>query len=274
MDPRLQLNLFLRSFFLQAGWNFAKYQNFGFAFIMLPVLQRLYKDDPAALSAVMQRYLDTFNTQPVLASFCFGALAKREESIVQAKSVTEYKEQVLEWSGIRRGLSITVASIGDRLFWGTLKPLSLLLAVLIWMLLGVNFFNTSISTDMPDAYVYLAISITFVAYNSIALFVRWKGLKISYNSDEANCFGLTCFDWNRAIYNLKRLGLVFTIALLLFGVYRYFTQMPKQDVYFFSRAVLVLFFVILSFFTRRLRIPNAYLYLAAVVTFSLVCVFI
>ena len=274
MDLHLRLQLFLRSFFLQAGWNFSKYQNLGFAFIMLHVLRRLYKEDPDALPAVMQRYLDTFNTHPVMAAFCFGALAKQEEKVAKAKSITEYNEQVMEYNGIRRGLSITVASIGDRLFWGTLKPLSLLLAIFIWMLLGINFFNTRVLSSFPDVYVYLALVITFISYNAIALFVRWKGLQIGYESNEANCFGLTCFDWNRAIYNLKRVGLVFTALLLLFGVYRYFSQMPKQDVYFLSRTILVLFFVVLSFFTRRFRIPNTYLYLAVVITFSVVCAFV
>ena len=36
-------------------------------------------------------------------------------------------------------------------------------------------------------------------------------------------------------------------------------------------AVIVLFFVMISFVTRKLRIPNMYLYLAAVVVFNLVC---
>ena len=276
MDFRLRLQLFFRSFFLQAGWNFAKYQNLGFAFVMLPVLRRLYKDDPDTIKGVMPRYLDTFNTHPVMASFCFGALAKQEETVAKAKSksVTAYKEEVLEWNGNRRGLSITVASIGDRLFWGTLKPLTLLLAVFIWMLLGINFFNTRILTDFPHVYVYLAVVMAFISYNAVALFVRWKGLQIGYESPENTCFGLTSFDWNRTIYRLKRIGLVFTAVLLLFGVYRYFSQMPKQDVYFLSRAILVLFFVVLSFFTRRMRIPNAYLYLATVITFGAVCAFL
>ena len=30
-----------------------------------------------------------------------------------------------EWNSMKRSLSITTASIGDRLFWGTLKPFTL-----------------------------------------------------------------------------------------------------------------------------------------------------
>lgn len=269
----LQLNLFFRSFFLQAGWNFVKYQNLGFAFVMLPVLRRLYRKDPEVISTVMQRYLDTFNTQPVMASFCFGALAKKERDIAKKQSVTEYKEQVMEWNGIRRGLSITAASIGDRLFWGTLKPLTLLLAIFIWMLLGINFFETRVLQPVPPAYVYIAGLAALLTYNSIAWLVRWKGLSISYKSDESSCYGLTYFDWNRTIYQLKRIGFLCAAVLLVFGAYRYFSQMTYHQNYFILRAVLVLFFIMLSFVTRRLRIPNVYLYLATVVAFSLVCLF-
>ena len=273
MDFRLRINLFLRSFFLQAGWNFAKYQNLGFAFIMLPFLRKLYHQDPEVLPTVMQRYLDTFNTHPVMASFCFGALAKKEEDIAKKQSLTEYKEQILEWNGIRRGLSITAASIGDRLFWGALKPLTLLLAVFIWMFAGINFFETRVLQPLPAVYVYAAILAAFLTYNIIAWWVRWKGLEIGYCNDDSSCFGLTCFDWNRTIYYLKRVGLFCTALLIVFGAYRYFSQMNYRQAYFLSRAVLVLFFVILSFVTRRLRIPNMYLYLTAVVAFSLASLF-
>ena len=111
-----------------------------------------------------------------------------------------------------------------------------------------------------------------MVYNTVAVFVRWQGLRLGYECDEKSCFGLTRFDWNRTIYNAKRLGLVFATGLILFGVYRYFKGV-QVDVDFMARAMLVLFFVIISFVTRRLRIPNVYLYLTAVVIFNVVCLF-
>ncbi len=268
----LRVNMFIRSFFLQAGWNYVKYQNIGFAFVMLPFLRRLYRQDKEVLPTVLQRYLETFNTHPVMASFCFGAMAKQEETVAAARSITDYKEQVTEWLGARRGLSITAASIGDRLFWGTLKPLTLLLAIFIWMLLGINFFEISQPQTPPLLYVFSACGVAFVVYNSVALAVRWQGLRLGYEGDEKNCFGLTRFDWNRTIYQAKRLGIGFAVGLILFGVYRYFNGV-QVDVDFMARALLVLFFVIISFVTRRLRIPNVYLYLTAVVVFNMVCLF-
>ena len=75
----MRFNLFLRSFFLQTGWNYMKYQNLGLTFVMLPFLKETYQNDRDALPSVLQRYLEIFNTQPVMASFCFGALARQEE---------------------------------------------------------------------------------------------------------------------------------------------------------------------------------------------------
>ena len=273
MNRWLQIKLFWHSFFLQAGWNYVRYQNLGFAFVMLPFLRHLYKKDPEIIQTVLQRYLDTFNTHPVMASFCYGALAKKEEIIAQATSVADYKERVQEWTGIRRGLSITAASIGDRLFWGALKPLTLLLAILIWMLQGVNFFETRDIFPQEFSSIYMAPVVAFCVYNVIACFVRWQGLRLGYQNDESSCFGLTYFDWNRTIYHAKRLGLVFASGLILFGLYRYMAHRDVLDVHFVARSILVLFFVLFSFVTHRLRIPNVYVYLMSVLIFTIVCSF-
>ncbi len=273
MNRWMQTQIFFRSFFLQAGWNFVKYQNLGFAFVMLPFLRKLYKDDPDTLSTVLKRYLDTFNTHPVMASYCFGAMAKQEENIAAAKSVTDYKEEVLQWTGSRRGLSITAASIGDRLFWGTLKPLTLLLAILVWMLCGVNFLETK-QLSSPAAWaIFTGPAVAFVLYNTLAWWIRWKGIAISYHADDSSCFGLTRFDWNRAIYHTKRLGLLFTTGLILLGIYFYFSRLPGLDVHFVARGILILFFILLSFITHRFKIPNVYLYLTTVIIFTIVCLF-
>ena len=272
MKFSMRLNMFLRSFFLQTGWNFMKFQNLGLTFVMMPFLKQLYKDDQDALPSVLQRYLENFNTQPVMASFCFGALAKQEEAVARAESLTKFKEKVTEWASIKKSLSITTASIGDRLFWGTLKPLTLLLAISIWILLGVNFFETEPLQPVTAWSAFAAGAAAFLVYNTIALFVRWQGLQIGYESDESSCFGLTRFDWNRTIYNAKRIGICFAVVLILLGVHRYFTDV-RVDIEFIARAVLVLFFIIISFVTRRLRIPNVYLYLTAVIIFNLVCFF-
>ena len=271
MQFKQHLGFFLRSFFLQTGWNFLKYQNLGLFFVMWPFLKKLYQQDRDALPSVVDRYLATFNTQPVLASFCFGALAKQEEIIAQTKTLTAFNEEITEWNSIKRGLTITTASIGDRLFWGTLKPLTLLLALFIWLLLGLHLFEVNPVPNPPLLYVLAASAAAFFTFNAIALFVKWQGIKIGYDTDANGCFGLIKFDWNRTIYNAKMIGLILTIALIALGLYTHFKDFYVGDIQFITRALIVLFFVCISFITRRLRIPNMYLYLAAIAVFNITC---
>lgn len=273
MKFSMHLKLFLRSFFLQTGWNFAKYQNLGLAFVMTPFLKQVYAKDKEALPSVVQRYLENFNTQPTMASFCFGALARQEERMAQVNTLPVYQERLSEWVAIKRALSITSASIGDRLFWGTLKPFTLLFALCIWLLLGVNFFETEMAS-LSLTTVFGAAAVAFCTFNVISLFVKWKGISLSYNAPNNGCFGLTQFDWNKTIYDAKRMGILLSIVLLLWGVYFFVHDLDGLiGIQLITRAVIVLFFVSISLITRDLRIPNMYVYIAAVLIFSLVELF-
>ncbi|MBR2082731.1 MAG: PTS system mannose/fructose/sorbose family transporter subunit IID [Elusimicrobiaceae bacterium] len=274
MNFTMHLRLFLRSLFIQTGWNFTKYQNIGLAFTMYPFLRRIYQHDPEALPSVVDRYLENFNTQPMMASFCLGALARQEERLAQTKTLAAYKERLSEWNGIKRSLSITSASIGDRLFWGTLKPFTLLLALCIWLLVGINFFEIEIPGTFTRWELFGAAAAAFLAFNAIALFVKWQGITLSYHAVNNGCFGLTKFDWNKTIYNAKRIGILISVVLLLWGVYYFVHDLEEfLGVQFITRAVLVLFFVSISLMTRDLRIPNMYVYIAAMLAFSLVSLF-
>lgn len=273
MNFKQQFTFFIRSFFLQTGWNYMKFQNVGFLFVMWPFLKRLYKNDRDALPSVLSRYLATFNTQPVMASFCIGALAKQEELVAQAKTLPQFNEEFSQWISIKRGITITTASIGDRLFWGTLKPFTLLLALFIWIALGINVFEIHFGQQPPLLYTWLACAMAFIAFNTIALFVKWQGIKIGYTVDEKGCFGLTKFDWNRTIYNAKKIGMILVVVMIVLGFYDYLKSYKATDLQFITRAIIVLFFICISFVTRRLRIPNIYLYLAAVAVFNIVCFF-
>ena len=274
MTRWIQWQLFFRSFFLQTGWNFAKYQNLGLAFVMEPFLKKLYQQDRQTLPSVLERYLETFNTQPTMASFCFGALARQEERLANAKTLAEYRERLSEWNSLKRSISITTASLGDRLFWGTLKPFTLLLALFIWLCLNINFFEATPQQTLNYQDVFGACIVVFLTFNIISLFVKWKGLGLSYNAPNNGCFGLTQYDWNRTIYNTKRFGMLLAFALLLGGIYYFLHDLATMlGIGFITRAIIILFFVSISLMTRDLRIPNMYLYIAAMLVFNLVYLF-
>ena len=99
-----------------------------------------------------------------------------------------------------------------------------------------------------------------------------EGIEIAYHAKDSSCFGLIKFDWNKTIYYAKRFGIYLTIGMLLFGTYHFVKDFRAAlDFHFVARLLLILIFIIFSLVTRRLRIPNMYLYLTAVFVFNLVC---
>lgn len=52
LKQRDYLNTTLRSYFLQNGFNYNSYQGTGYLFVILPVLKKIYKDDPEKLKEV------------------------------------------------------------------------------------------------------------------------------------------------------------------------------------------------------------------------------
>jgi PTS system mannose-specific IID component len=113
----------LRSFFLQACWNFQRMQNIGFCFAISPVLRAVYPAREAQQRA-LKRHLEFFNTHPYCASIILGVVAKFEERAAQ-----QGEEGSLEANRIKTGMMGPLAALGDTVFWSMLKPALSLLGV-------------------------------------------------------------------------------------------------------------------------------------------------
>ncbi|HEY7727075.1 MAG TPA: PTS system mannose/fructose/sorbose family transporter subunit IID, partial [Candidatus Eisenbacteria bacterium] len=112
-----------RAVYLQALFTHQRMQGPGFAFSILPALQRLF--GPRERSEALRRHLGYFNTHPVLAGAVLGTVARLEERRARGETVTEERIEA-----VKRGLASPLAALGDPLFWVTLRPLSGLLGVL------------------------------------------------------------------------------------------------------------------------------------------------
>ncbi|HWN82795.1 MAG TPA: PTS system mannose/fructose/sorbose family transporter subunit IID [Candidatus Udaeobacter sp.] len=123
------LRLFLRGLLLQAGWNRERMQGLGFTFALLPWLPR----DPAARPAFIRRHLAYVNTSPPLSGWLLGMVAAEEERLQAEPAPLELEGPAAEvafaarsqartetW---KRRLESPLAAIGDRIFWGWLRPL-------------------------------------------------------------------------------------------------------------------------------------------------------
>ena len=257
--------IFLRTFILQIFWNYRKMQNVGRLLVVLPLLQQLYKDNPQMLKRAVARNLDAFNTNPVMSSYSLGALIKQEEKISSAEPVALLAEE-REWRIISVSTANTAASLGDRLFWATLKPLSLVLLIIVLYTVQIyTLKNLETSKEMLWGAV-MAILISLLVYNIPALIVRYKGLKDSYNGTEDTFYGLIKLNWNKIIYALKTIGQTLTIGIFIYSLYISFAgESLSADV--LTRTALLISFLVLSFWTRKFNIPNVYLYIAATLVF-------
>ena len=263
----------IRSLLLQGFWNSRKMQNIGMLFIMYPYLFELYSSTPKFLKRSIQRNLDAFNTNPVMVSFCLGAVMRQEKVLSQVQNnLNIFYEQEKEWVIVRSSISTTVASLGDRLFWSTLKPLSLVLAFTVLYLGKVYFLNDVLELKGLILPIICALILAFLSYNIPVFITRYKGFTLGYEGTEENFFGLTKLNWNKVITILKTIGQVLTLFVFIYGLYRYFAG-NAIDADMVTKITLLSAFVILSVFIKKWNIPNIYLYLGSVFIFTIVALF-
>jgi fructoselysine/glucoselysine PTS system EIID component len=111
-------SVFWRSLALEWSWNFERMQHMGFAFSMIPVINKLYKNKEDRASAA-KRHLEFFNTAPYLATLIMGITASMEE-----KNANNKDFDATSISNVKTALMGPVAGIGDSFFWGTLRVLA------------------------------------------------------------------------------------------------------------------------------------------------------
>ena len=204
--------MFLRSFFLQAGWNYERFQNLGFAFTLQPALERIYPDREK-LKAALLRHLQLFNTQPYMASFVAGNIARMEAA---AAASPDPAAALRSMPGVKQALATSFASIGDRIFWGRLKPMTAELCLLTWAACGFSgWLFTGIDTPVPFWLLLAGPLAGIVCYSAFALYWRWKGLEIGYSCGGTAACGLDSADWRRLIRVLSAAGFALALALML-----------------------------------------------------------
>jgi PTS system mannose-specific IID component len=138
-DTGLRISMFLRSFLVQATWNFERLQNLGFAFIGYPALRRRYRAQSDELARAYVRNLEFFNTHPYFAGLVAAAIAREEGGVRDEDSFL---------TDLKRSLMSSLGSVGDAFFWAALRPLSALIALVpalfgLWWapLVFLAFFN-------------------------------------------------------------------------------------------------------------------------------------
>jgi len=122
----------LRASLLQATWNYERQQGIGWAWALQPALNRLVAD--AALRRPrLAEHTAFFNTQPTLASLALGAVARLEE-----ERATGQGPDADTVRRVKSVLGSSLAALGDRLFWFTLRPFAVCLGLAVTLASGAG----------------------------------------------------------------------------------------------------------------------------------------
>lgn len=149
---RLSVSRFLKvlfsSLFLQTSWSFFSMQSLGFLYTLIAGARQKQKQD------IIDAHKELFNTHPYMSSYIIGATLRAHDD----KTIPHEKMQ--------RFITVaqtSFASAGDLLFWRTLRPTLLILAVV----LGVHF-------GVIGPIMFLII------YNIFHLYHRIQGINDGY----------------------------------------------------------------------------------------------
>jgi mannose/fructose/N-acetylgalactosamine-specific phosphotransferase system component IID len=247
---------FFRTFFLQTMWNFERYVNYGFAFILTPILKKLYP--PESRAEALSRHLEYFNTHPYMASFILGAVIRMEkERAEETKSRQRQKED--EINALKVGMMGPLAAMGDNLFWATIRPYCGLLAVTLVL-----------SKSVLVSGQYWIVPLLFLAvYNVAHLGLRLIGFLQGYRKGDQVVLSLRQYGFQQAIRGLR------LASVVLLGVLIVFVNLSdlEKKVYLFTLK-LTFFTAIVGLFTFVLHkkiSPSQVFY--AVVLFALMLAF-
>ena len=170
VDQKDLTRVFIRQFFLQTSWNYERMQAAGYLYIILPVLKKIYKDNPERLQRAVKRNLEFFNTQPYLAAPIIGVALALEEQLGVMEDEKEIVAQENAISAVKVSMMGPFAGVGDSMFWFTIRPIAMgigislaesgnILGPIAFLVifnifhLGTRYYGTTMSYDLGTKFV-------------------------------------------------------------------------------------------------------------------------
>ncbi len=225
MNKRITLGdifkVYFRSFLYQNVLNEKYMQNFGFMFVLYPVLKK-FSNSVEELKKELMIHFEYFNTNPYFASFVFGVSLNLIEK-GESNKIKKFKFETMT----------SLAGLGDALSWGIIKSFLALIGM------GLILFN-----HIEGFLIF------FVIYNLIFnIFFRFFGIVMGYKYGQRVIFKIAELDLQKMISLLKQSGLFLTgmlFYILLYTKYKLLEWNSKHYVisifYFLIISVIVYFF--------------------------------
>ncbi|MFH1369285.1 MAG: PTS system mannose/fructose/sorbose family transporter subunit IID [Elusimicrobiota bacterium] len=225
INNRIFLSVFLRSFLLQALWNFERLQNVGFAYGILPVLRKIYPSAEERKEAVL-RHMSFFNTHPYMVNMIFGLVSAMEEDASKGKI---HKDEITK---TKNNIAGPLAAIGDSFFWATWLPFVVILTVS----LIIFFWDKS---SPRGTFVPLIFFLTM--YNLIALPFCYWSLLMSFKLQNKVIKLIVGIDFQKSMNLIRLLSKAILTVLLIFYIAKFSGGVGETALFiivFLSGAVL------------------------------------
>lgn len=148
LPPAIRRRVLLRTLTVQASWNYHTLIGTGFAFLLIPGLRFLCRDDPVALQAAVSRHARLFNSHPYLASIAAGAVLRLEATRADPETIERFKAAL-------RG---SLGSLGDQLFWSAWRPMCALLGTAC-LLAGAPWWVAVLAFLIPYNALHLGVRV-------------------------------------------------------------------------------------------------------------------
>lgn len=182
LDRKTINKVFVRNLFgLQWGWNYEKMQGLGYAWVMMPALKRIYKDDPEGMKTALAMQLGYFNTAQAMSHLIVGAdMALEEELGTESESVV---------ASLKTGLMGPFAGVGDTLFIAIYR--AVVFSIASYIALEGNVIGLIIPIIACLATILLRYKFTLIGYQQGRKIATGFADQIAPITEAAAILGLT-----------------------------------------------------------------------------------
>lgn len=108
-----------RSLPMEFGWNYERQMHLAFAYMMAPLMKKLYADKQEEYTASLERHMEFFNCTPQIVPFIGGVIASMEENNAKNENF-----DVASIGAIKTALMGPLSGIGDSIFIGTIRVIA------------------------------------------------------------------------------------------------------------------------------------------------------
>lgn len=174
---------YIRNLFgLQWGWNYETMQGLGYCYVIMPILRRLYGNDPEKMKTALKTEIGYFNTSQPMSHLIVGTDAALQEEL----GIEEAKDAVI---GVKTGLMGPFAGVGDTIFITIYR--ALVFSVAAYMALGGQGIALLVPIICGIAMLAVRYKFTFMGYEQGRKLATGLSGQLKRLTDAASVLGLT-----------------------------------------------------------------------------------